>query len=163
MLLTKESKPPFRHHSGRDSQCRAGASPHCVFHRGRDYKCRLQLRRGDARGEAPCIRKLKNLPLPRRGRGAGGWGLKIKLKAGAAGGKEGKPPFRHHSGRDSRCRAGASPPPGTCSAGTISAAGGLIPGCRGRSPRRNKLKIPPSRRGRALCERGSGGWGQEQS
>ena len=92
MLLTKESKPPFRHHSGRDSRCRAGASPHCVFHSGRDYKRRLRLRRGDARGEAPCIRKLKNLPLPRRGRGAGGWGHKRKLKAGQAGGKESTPP-----------------------------------------------------------------------
>ena len=41
---------------------------------------------------------------------------------------------------------GGKPPSGTCSAGTISAAGGLIPGCRGRSPRQNKLKTPPSRR-----------------
>ena len=37
------------------SPCRSGSAP------------------GDARGEAPCIRKLKNLPLP-AGKGAGGWG-----------------------------------------------------------------------------------------
>ena len=36
-------------------------------------------------------------------------GARKKLKAGAAGGKEGKPPFRHHSGRDSQCRAGSAP------------------------------------------------------
>ena len=83
---------------------------------------------GDARGEAPCIRKLKNLPLPRGGRGAGGWGLKIKLRAGAAGDKEGKPPFRHHSGRDSQCRAGSAPPPGAGLAGRTSAARVQPPG-----------------------------------
>ena len=51
---------------------------------------------------------------------------------------------------------GASPPSGTCSAGTISAAGGLMPGCRGRSPRQNKLKNAPFPPGR-----GVGGWGKE--
>ena len=40
---------------------------------------------GDARGEAPCIRKPKNLPLPRRGRGLGGWGRKSYDTAGKAG------------------------------------------------------------------------------
>ena len=36
----KEGKPPFRHHSGRDSQCRAGSATHCVFHSGGDSQCR---------------------------------------------------------------------------------------------------------------------------
>ena len=48
---------------------------------------------GDARGEAPCIRKLKVSPFP-PGRGSGGWGQESQLKAGAAGDKEGKPPLR---------------------------------------------------------------------
>ena len=39
--------------------------------------------------------------------------------------------------------AKAHPPQGTCMAGTVSAAGGSMQGCRGRSPRRNKLKISP--------------------
>ena len=81
-------------------------------------------RRGDARGGAPCIRKLKNLPLP-AGKGVGGIGAKAKLKAGQAGDIGGKPPCGHHSGRvgrrqtkqvphgrlygrDSRCRAGSA-------------------------------------------------------
>ena len=34
-------------------------------------------------------------------------------------------------------------PPGTCMARLVSAASGLMPGCRGRSPRRNKLWISP--------------------
>ena len=47
---------------------------------------------------------------------------------------------------------GASPPQGTCLAGSVSAAGGLMQGCRGRSPRRNKLLISP-------FPVGEGGWG----
>ena len=34
-------------------------------------------------------------------------------------------------------------PPGTTAAKSISAANGLMPGCRGRSPRRNKLIVSP--------------------
>ena len=48
-------------------------------------------------------------------------------------------------------------PPGTCLAGTISAVGGSVQGCRGLRPRRNKLKISPFPPGRGL-----GGWGQER-
>ena len=47
-------------------------------------------------------------------------------------------------------------PPGTCMARLVSAASGLMPGCRGRSPRRNKLWISPFPPGRGL-----GGWGKE--
>ena len=51
---------------------------------------------GDARGEAPCIRKQKISPFPPgksalRAR-AGGWGQESKLKARLAGSKQGKPP-----------------------------------------------------------------------
>ncbi len=49
---------------------------------------------------------------------------------------------------------------GTYMASSVSAASGLMPGCRGRSPRRNKLKIspfPPGRgRGDILPLRGRG-------
>ena len=33
-------QPPFAHHSGRANKCRRGASPHCVFHSGRDSRYR---------------------------------------------------------------------------------------------------------------------------
>ena len=39
-----------------------------------------------------------------------------------------------------------APSQGATVAGRASAVNGLMPGCRGRSPRRNKLLIPPSRR-----------------
>ena len=45
---------------------------------------------------------------------------------------------------------------GNCLAGTISAVDGSVQGCRGRSPRRNKLKVSPFPPGR-----GAGGWGKE--
>ena len=42
-------------------------------------------------------------------------------------------------------------PPDTCTAGSVSAAGGLMPGCRGRSPRQNKEKrAPPSPLGKGV-------------
>ena len=54
-------------------------------------------------------------------------------------------------------RTAGSHAQGTCLARSVSAAGGLMPGCRGRSPRRNKLWDSPFPAGR-----GSGGWGQKQ-
>ena len=51
-----------------------------------------------------------------------------------------------------RPRRGGVPPWGTCTAGTVSAANGLMQGCRGRSPRRNKLIVSP-------FPTGEGGWG----
>ncbi len=51
---------------------------------------------------------------------------------------------------------GASPPQGTCLAGSVSAANGLMQGCRGLRPRQNKLKVSPFPLGR-----GAGGWGKE--
>ena len=62
---------------------------------------------GDARGKAPCIRKLKISPFP-PGRGSGGWGQQSKLKAGLAGDKEGTPPAGDSGGKVSRRPAGQS-------------------------------------------------------
>ena len=56
-------------------------------------------------------------------------------------------------------RGGGVPPRGTCTAGTVSAANGLMQGCRGRSPRRNKLIVSPFPAG----EGGRGDRGQNQS
>ena len=71
---------------------------------------------GDARGEAPCMRKLKSPPSP-WGKGGGGMGAESKTK-----GKVGGRPTGH------------APPPGTTAAEAISAAGGSMQGCQGRSP-----------------------------
>ena len=58
--------------------------------------------------------------------------------------------------RDTRPCSGAarSLPPGTCLAGSVSAASGLMPGAGGGSPRRNKLWDSPFPPGR-----GAGGMG----
>ena len=94
---------------------------------------------GDARGEAPCIRKQKISPFP-PGRGQGDRGQEGKLKARLAGSKQGKPP----AGRVVRPHFPVPP--------------GFSPrGCKGRSPLHKKTKnLPLPRRGRGL-----GGWGQE--
>ena len=47
-------------------------------------------------------------------------------------------------------------PQGSCMARAVRAAGGSGQGCRGRSPRQNKLLVSPFPPGR-----GSGGWGQQ--
>ena len=90
--------------------------------------CRFRLGRGDARGFAPCIPGAE--PMVRR---------KTERKRFPASG------------------AAGVQPPDTCLAGTISAVDGSVQGCRGRSPRRNKLwDSPPFPPGR-----GAGGWGKE--
>ena len=45
-----------------------------------------------------------------------------------------QPPSISHSGRASKCRKGSSPPAGTCLAGSVSAANGLMPGMQGAEP-----------------------------
>ena len=47
---------------------------------------------------------------------------------------------------------GQAPPLGTCLASSVSAANGLMQGCRGLRPRQNKLKVSP-------FPAGEGGWG----
>ena len=57
-------------------------------------------------------------------------------------------------GTGSTCVGGARR--GACLEGSVSAVGGSVSGCRGRSPRRNKLWGSPFPLGRGL-----GGWGQK--
>ena len=114
---------------------------------GTGYPCRLRSRRG-GRGAcpraalvrpAPGERTISNaeVPLPRS---------PLSLAAGTA----------HRKA----CSIGFAPKRrlpaalGTCLSGTISAANGLMQGCRGRSPRRNKLKNLPLPTGK-----GGGGMG----
>ena len=95
---------------------------------------------GDARGEAPCIRKLKVSPFP-PGRGSGGWGRKIYYMAGKTG------------------EAGHSPPPGTTTAGRASAARVQPRGCKGRSPLHKKTKSLPLPAGKSALRARVGGMG----
>ena len=85
----KQGKPSAGHRNGWSSRQRRGyALVGCLLRRFNP--CRVPSSPGDARGEAPCIRKLKS-PLP-TGKGSGGWGQESKLKAGLAGDQQGKPP-----------------------------------------------------------------------
>ena len=110
--------------------------------------------RGDARGEAPCMKRTLIPPLP-AGKGDGGMGERKQAK-----GKVGRRQRRQATPSGTTAAGIASAagvqPPGTCTAGTISAVGGSVQGCRGRSPRRNKLWDSPFPPGR-----GAGGWGKE--
>ena len=87
----KKGKPPLWIPGWHGQPATSRASPPPGTAKRRSSQCRVPSSPGDARGEAPCIRKTKISPFP-LGRGSGGWGQKSKLKAGAAGGKEGKPP-----------------------------------------------------------------------
>ena len=62
------------------------------------------------------------------------------------------PPAGAGRARSAGDRPSCATPLGTCTAGTVSVANGLMQGCRGRSPRRNKLIVSP-------FPTGEGGWG----
>ena len=107
------------------------------------------------KGRSPLHEITLGSPFP-GGEGGRGDGGKNKAK-GRVGGRQSRQAPRRVSQRQGRTAARkASPPPGTCMAGAVRAANGLIPGCRGRSPRQNKLIVSPFPPGR-----GSGGWGQK--
>ena len=144
---------PVRHRNGWSSRQRRGYAPAgCLLRRFN--LCRAPPSPRDARGEAPCIRKLKISPFPPGRalceRGSGGWGQKIYDMAGktgeaghsppagtglagATGGKEGKPPAVAGTARSAGDQPG-TPPLGTCLAGSLSAASGLMPGMQGAKP-----------------------------
>ena len=84
------SKASYR--QGRQAAKKAIPPAGQLFRRVSPYCFRL--RRGDARGEAPCIRKLKISPFPGGEGGRGDGGKKQSKRRGRAGGKQGKPPLR---------------------------------------------------------------------
>ena len=94
------------------------------------------------KGRSPLHEITLGSPFP-GGEGGRGDGGKNKAK-GRVGGRQSRQAPRRVSQRQGRTAARkASPPPGTCMAGAVRAANGLIPGCRGRSPRQNKLIVSP--------------------
>ena len=77
--------------------------------------------------------KSKNPPSP-EGKGVGGWGQKARLKAGAVGGKEGKPPQQIPERHGQPVTSRASTPTGTYTAGAARAASGSGAGMQGAEP-----------------------------
>ena len=92
----------------------AGGTPPGGDSGGRVSRCRFRFSPGDARGEAPCIRKLKVSPFPAGRalceRGSGGWGQKTKLKAWQAGDKAGTPSLRTPQRQEQPVPLGVQPP-----------------------------------------------------
>ena len=126
-----------------------------------DCTCRKRANAGVPGAVAPGKINLESPPSP-EGKGVGGMGAESKLKAGAAGDKQGKPPLRIPERQGQPMTSRASPPPARDTRPCSGAARVQPRGCKGFSPLHKKTKnLPLPRRGRALCERGSGGWGQK--
>ena len=138
--------------------CRTGASAGGGITRRERFLSVLRRPIGSAAGvpgAKPPAKSTKNLPLPRRGRGLGGWGKKRKVKAGAAGGKAGKPPSGFRKGRVIRRPPGQAPRRVPQLQGQPVPPGFSPGGCKGRSPLHKKTKkSPPSPEGK-----GAGGMG----
>ena len=90
--------------------CLAGTPPSPSGYLPRRFSpCRFRLRRGEARGEAPCIRKLKISPFPGGEGGRGDGGKKASKRRGRQAATKASPPCGHHSGKVSRRPAGQAP------------------------------------------------------
>ena len=87
----RKTHAPAGYHSGRSSRQRRKQAPPPGAWFASLFQRRPGSAPGDARGEAPCIRKPKISPFP-PGRGVGGWGQESKLKAGLVGGCPLHPP-----------------------------------------------------------------------
>ena len=113
------------------------------------------------RGRSPQQNNLRVSPFPLgRGRGDGG----RKEREGSVGRQQRRQalPFGTAVAGRAGNQPGKPPRRGTCTAGTTSAARVQPRGCKGRSPLHKITLISPFPLGRALCERGSGGWGQKR-
>ena len=110
---------------------------------------------GDARGEAPCIKKAKNLPLPA---GKGGMGADKQAKGRIGRRQRGQAPRLVPRRQGEPATKRASPPPGAANARRASAAPRPAPGdARGEAPCIKKLKISPFPGGEERSA--SAGWG----
>ena len=141
---------------GRQATKKASPPPQPAFRK--QTQCRIPPSPRGCKGRSPLHKIILISPFP-PGRGLGGWGQERKLKAGQAGDKEGKPPLgtcKAESAGGKECK----PPATTRFPQANPVPHPPSPGdARGFAPCIRKLKISPlPRRGRALCERGSGGY-----
>ena len=129
----------------------AGGKPTLSFPQRQGEPMPRGFRRGDARGEAPCIRKLK-IPPSRREGGRGDGGKKVSQRQGRQATKTAVPPRRVPVRQGYPTTTSLHPPPGSCNAGLTSAARVQPRGCKGRSPLHKITLSPP-------FPTGEGGWG----
>ena len=131
----KKGKPPLWIPGWHGQPATSRASPPQGTAKRRSSQCRVPSSPGDARGGAPCIRKLKISPFP-GGEGGGGMGAENQAK-----------------GRSGRRQRGHVPPPGTAKRRSSQCRVPSTPGdARGEAPCIRKLKVSP-------FPGGEGGWG----
>ena len=126
-------------------------------------QCCFRLSPGDARGEAPCIRKLKIPPSQWEG-GWGDGGRKASQKQGWQATRKARPSPGNGKARSASEAETSfkSPPAHPCPLRALSPQVQPMPlpaqprGCKGRSPLYKKTKHSPFPPGR-----GAGGWGQQ--
>ena len=122
-------------------------------------QCRFRLSPGDARGEAPCIRKLKIPPSQWEG-GWGDGGRKASQKQGWQATRKARPSPGNGKARSASEAENSfkSPPAHPCPLRALSPQVQPMPlpaqprGCKGRSPLHKKTKNSP-------FPGGEGGWG----
>ena len=127
-------------------------------------QCRFRLSPGDARGEAPCIRKLKIPPSQWEG-GRGDGGRKASQKQGWQATRKARPPPGNGKARSASKAENSfkSPPAHPCPLRALAPQVQPMPlpaqprGCKGRSPLHKKTKNPPLPAGK-----GVGGMGAEK-
>ena len=114
---------------------------------------------GDARGEAPCIRKQKISPFPGGEGGRGDGGDKANQRQGWQATSKARPPLGTAAARSAGNQPGKppAPPAGRVIRAPAPVPPGFRPGAaRGEAPCIRKQKISPFPPGRGL-----GGWGQQ--
>ena len=148
--------PPAGNHSGKgESATKRARPPRGTANARRFSAAPRPAQPGDARGEAPCKKKAKNLPLP-AGKGVRGMGARKQAKGSVGRWQRGHAPRRvpRRQGEPATKKASSRRVPLTL---VEPVPRPVQPrGCKGRSPLHNKTKnLPLPRRGR-----GVGGWGQ---
>ena len=139
----------------------AGASPSLGAGLRPLFRCRPGSGAGVPGAVAPGEINQKTPPSPRGKGGVGGWGKEIHDAAGSAGDQNRRPPYRGQRRQGYPSTPGQAPRRRVIRCPCPSAARVQPRGCKGRSPLHKKTKnLPLSHGGRALCERGSGGWGK---
>ena len=110
---------------------------------------------GDARGEAPCIRKLRFSPFP-GGEGGRGMGARKLAKGRVCRRQRRQAPHPSPEHHPAPAPQGAQPPAASTSAARVQSRG-----CKGRSPLHEITLNLPLPAGKSALRARAGGWGKK--